>query len=525
MSRPQTSSAEVTPPPTISPKQRLVATIGMMLALALTSIDLSVVSAALPRIATDLNGLGLYSWVGVSYAVAAAVVLPIAGKLGDMFGRKPFLISGLIGFLLASFICGLAQTMTVLVAFRGVQGLFAGILMANIFTLIADIYTAERRAQMMGVFFGVSGFSMVIGPPLGGLITDSWNWRWIFYVNVPLCLAAGLAIMVGVARVRSRSSWREIDFLGVVTLVAGLVPILIGLSLAGSGHAWSSPGILVLLIGGAVLLAVFGLVEVRYAKNPIVPFSLFRTSQFTVMAVVAFFSAFAMMGAIFYVPLLLQGVLGSSATFAGSALSPMMLALMVVPPLASKAMTMISRYRFLGTAGFVCMVAGLLLLSQVTTGSGRAAVVVAMVLIGVGIGIAFPLATVVVQSAVPMKLMGVGTSQMQFWRMIAGPVSLAGLGTVMSIQIGGNYQPGGTVAPEVLSDALNLLFLIAAVVVTVGLVATLFLDEVELRKMPSMKKSKEPKEPTASEKPTESAEAEPTAAKQTPARASMPTEA
>ncbi|MGW2157697.1 MFS transporter [Nonomuraea sp. NPDC001699] len=472
-----------------STRGQLFATIGALLALALASIDVSVVGAAMPRIAADLHGLSMYAWVGVSYAVAAAVVVPIAGKLGDMFGRKPVLLVGLTGFLVASWLCGAAQTMPQLVGARGLAGLFGGVLMANVFTLLADVYTPERRTQMQGVFFGFSGLSMVIGPPLGGLITDNWSWRWVFYVNVPVGLLAIAAVLIGVPFVRSGASWRDIDFAGVVTLVAGLVPILVGLTLTGDGHAWTSPEVLALLVGGAVLLVVFYFVETRVAKNPLVPFALFRSNQVSVMAVIAFFSAFAMMGTAFYVPLLYQGVLGVSATHSGTLLIPMMLGLMLMAPIAGKAMTAMPRYRLLGVFAMAAIVAGLLILSAVGPDSGQGLPIVAMVLIGVGIGIAFPMATAVTQSAIPMEQVGVGTSQIQFWRMIAGPVSLAILGSIMSSRLGVAGQGGEGVAPTVLADALGDLFLACAIAVGIGLVASLFLKEVPLRDM-SMGRSK-----------------------------------
>lgn len=494
MSNTQASRGAAPAPEAVTGRNRMIASIGALLALALASLDVSVVSAAMPRIAEDLGGLRLYAWVGISYAVASAVIVPIAGKLGDMFGRKPFLLVGIVGFLVFSFLCGASQDMLQLVIFRGAQGLFAGCLMANIFTLVADVFPAEKRTQMQGIFFSVAGLSMVIGPPFGGFLTDTLNWRWVFYVNIPIGLLALLCIAVAVPLVRASANWRDIDFLGVVTLVAGLVPVLIALSLTGDGHAWGSPEVLVPLVGGVLLLVVFVLVETRSAANPIVPFGLFRNNQFTVMAIVAFFSAFAMMGTVFYVPLLYQGVLGVSATYSGSLVIPLTLALMVVPPIAGKALTAVPRYRYLGTLAFALMVGGLLLLATIDADSGRLLPILAMVLIGVGIGISFPMATSVVQSAVPMSQIGVGTSQVQFWRMIAGPVSLAILGFILSSQLGGAGQ--GDVAattgssPELLAAALHDLFFAAAWIVAIGLVATLFLKEVPLRDMAAMMKAR-----------------------------------
>jgi len=348
---------------------------------------------------------------------------------------------------------------------------------------------------MQGLFFGVAGLSMVIGPPLGGFITDSWSWRWVFYINVPLAVVTILAVVIGVPFVRSGASWRDIDFAGVVTLIAGVVPVLIGLTLAGNGHAWTSAAVLGPIIAGALLLVVFFFVETRSARNPVVPFALFKTNQFAVMAVIAFFSAFAMMGTTFYVPLLYQGVLGVTATHSGTLLIPLTLGLMVVGPLAGKAMTALPHYRILAVAAMAAIVAGLLMLSTIGPHSGQGVPIIAMALIGIGIGIAFPMATAVVQSAIPMSQMGVGTSQIQFWRMFAGPVALAILGSIMTAQIGVAGQAGvlggGGVSPAKLADALHGLFLTCAIAVAIGLVASFFLKEVPLRDM-SMAKKKAP---------------------------------
>lgn len=486
--------------PEITPRMRQTATAAVLLALALTSIDVSVVSTAMPHIVGDLKGLGQYSWVGVSYGVGAAVVVPIAGKLGDMFGRKPFLLAGLLGFLAASWICGAAQNMTELIVFRGLQGLFGGLLMANIFTVIADIYPPASRAQIMGVLFSVAGLSMVIGPPLGGVITDHIGWRWVFYVNVPIVAVAVLGVVVAVPYVKSQLSWRDVDFLGVVVLVAALVPLLIGISLAGDGRSWGSAEVLVPVLAGAVMLVVFYLVEARRAANPVVPVELFRINQFAVMTVMAFFSAFAMMSVLFYVPLLYQGVLGVSASFSGSLVIPLTLALMVVPPIAGKVLTKVPRYRYVGTLAFAFMFAGLLLLTTVDPDSGHFWPVASMVLVGLGIGIAFPMATTVAQSSVSMSQIGAATSQVQFWRMVAGPVSIAVLGTIMSGTTGGTHGGTAAVAPAALAHALHQLFATCAALMLVGLVATLVLREVPLRQMPKMgggRKKKPAAEPAA----------------------------
>jgi EmrB/QacA subfamily drug resistance transporter len=473
----------------ISPRVRLLATVGALMALALASIDASVVNAAMPHIVNDLKGLQLYSWVGISYGITSAVMIPIAGKLGDMFGRKFFLLTGIAGFMVFSFLCGISGTMTELVIFRGVQGLFGGILIASVFTMLGEVYERGRLAQMQGLFFSVAGLSMVLGPPVGGFITDTLGWRWVFFLNIGI----GIIPLIAVGAVpfaRTSAALRDIDYLGAITLIGGLVPILAGLSFIGDGHSVTSALVLILLVVGVVVLASFAYIETKVAANPIIPFGIFRTNQVAVMVTVGFFSAFAMSAAIFYVPLLYQGVLGVSAASSGSLLIPLTLALVIVPPLAGKALSKITHYRYLGTLAFAFMMAGLLMLTMVDANTGNVVPVVSMVLIGIGIGITFPMATSVAQSAVSMEQLGIVTSQVQFWRIIAGPSSLAILGPILSSRIGSASQVGGRVSgvsAAHLAGALHNVFLTAGLLIVIGLLATLVLKEVPLRVMPKPK--------------------------------------
>src|SRR5436309_10420391 len=206
--------------------QLVLATMGVMAALLLASLDQTIVGTALPRIIAELQGLNYYAWVTTAYLVTSTVVVPIAGKLGDMFGRKPFVLAGMIGFVGASALCGLSQNMVELVIFRGTQGLFGGMLFASVFTVLADIFPVEQRARMQGVFGGVFGLSSVIGPTVGGYLTDGPGWRWVFYVNVPVGVIAVLLVSIALPYVRSKAQIRDIDWLGGITLAIGLVPLL-----------------------------------------------------------------------------------------------------------------------------------------------------------------------------------------------------------------------------------------------------------------------------------------------------------
>lgn len=509
-------------------RQKVLATAGVMLALLLVSLDQTVVGTAMPRIVAELNGLSYYAWVTTSYLVCSTVMVPIAGKLGDMFGRKPFVIVGMLGFMASSWLCGLSQDMLMLVLFRGLQGLFGGIIFATVFTVLADIYSVEERVKMQGVFGGVFGLSSVLGPTVGGWITDSLGWRWVFYVNVPVGILAVAVVIVALPYVRSQASWRDIDFAGVAALVTGVVPLLIGLSIT-TDHAWSSPEVISLLTVAGVALVAFFLIEWRLAKNPIVPLDLFKRNQFSVSVLVAFFSSFGMFGAIIFVPLLYQGVLGLSATNSGNLLIPMFLAVFGTSTLTGQIMVRVRRYRFLGTIGMGLMIFGMVLLSQINAGSSQWEVTRDIVLLGIGLGMTFPLTIAVIQAAMPRQVVGVATSQVQFWRNLGGTVGTAIFGSILARQLGAAIQTrlaeahlppqltamlGGAGAspnailsptnlahlvaalpPELrqfvprlveafrlaLGDSLHDLFLIAAAISVIALVVTLFLKEVPLR--------------------------------------------
>jgi EmrB/QacA subfamily drug resistance transporter len=509
-------------------RQLVVATIGVMLSLLLASLDQTIVGTAMPRIVAELQGLDYYAWVTTAYLVTSTVLVPIAGKLGDMFGRKPFLLAGMIGFVSASALCGVSQNMLELVLFRGIQGLFGGVLFASVFAVLADIFPVEQRARMQGLFGGVFGLSSVIGPTIGGYLTDGPGWRWVFYVNVPVGVLAVVAVAAALPYVRSRAQLRDIDWTGCVVLAAGLVPLLIALSITRD-HAWTSPEVLALLVVAGMFLVGFFLIE-RRVGEPIVPFSLFRNNVFAVCVLVSFFSALGMFGTIIFVPLLYQGVLAVSATNSGQLLTPMMLGLIVFSTLAGQLMTRIRYYRFIGTVGAAVMIVGLLLLSQVGVHTSQWRVALDIVVVGAGLGMTFPLTFAAVQSALPRELLGVASSQVQFWRNLGGTIGTAVLGSILAkrlpdaiaTQIGALHLPaqfklpastGGSSSPQALFDPSHLatlrasvppqaaplfdgvigatraalastlheLFLIAAAIVVVALVASVFLREVPLR--------------------------------------------
>src|SRR5437016_7318736 len=246
----------------LSRQRVILATAGTMLALLLAALDQTIVGTAIPRIVADLNGLDRLAWVTTAYLVTSTTMTPIAGKLGDLFGRKPFLLVGMIGFVGASALCGLSQDMTQLIVARGVQGLFGGVLFATVFTVIGDLFPPSQRGRTAGLFGAVFGLRSIIGPTTRGFITDHWSWRWVFEVNIPVGLIAVAVVSVGLPYVRSKASWRDIDFWGALTLAAGVVPLLLGLAITRD-HAWTSPQVTGLLALSAIMLGAFVFVESR----------------------------------------------------------------------------------------------------------------------------------------------------------------------------------------------------------------------------------------------------------------------
>jgi len=490
----------------------VLATAGTMLALLLAALDQTIVGTAIPRIVADLNGLDRLAWVTTAYLVTSTTMTPIAGKLGDLFGRKPFLLAGMIGFVIASAFCGLAQDMNQLIVFRGVQGLFGGVLFATVFTVIGDLFPPDQRGRTAGLFGAVFGLSSIVGPTLGGFITDHFSWRWVFEVNIPVGIVAVLVVLAGLPYVRSKASWRDIDFWGAFTLAAGIVPLLIALSITRD-HAWTSPQVTGLLAIAAAMLAAFVFVESR-AEHPIVPLHLFKNPTFSVSMIVGFITAFGMFGSILFTPLVFQGVLGISATNSGALITPMMFGLLGASTATGFLMRRVRYYRFLGTLGVVIMIIGMWMLSQVTPSMPEWRVVVDLIVVGTGIGVTFPLYLTAVQTALPREFLGVASSQIQFWRNLGGTVGSAILGAVLANRLpdylatrlaalhlpplAGGLPSGGANAildptllaklpPSVvgairfaLSDTLHDIYLFAGLILVLALVASFFMREVPL---------------------------------------------
>ncbi len=515
---------------TVSRGRLISILIGVMLGMLLAALDQTIVGTALPRIVANLGGLEHYAWVVTAYLLASTVSIPLYGKLSDMYGRRIFFIGGMVIFLIGSALAGTSQDMTQLIIYRSIQGLGAGGMMPIALAIIGDLFPPAERGKWQGLFVAVFGLSSIIGPTLGGWITDNWGWRWVFYVNMPVgiiaILTAGFVLPKAIRRVQ-----HTIDYLGAIVLVAWAVPLLLAFSWAGAQYAWNSWQIVGLFIFAAVMLAIFIWLETR-AAEPIISPWLFKNSIFLVSVISMFLVSAGMFGAILYLPLFVQGVLGDSATNSGIVLTPMMLGFMFSSIVGGQLLSRTGRYKILAIFGFAVAAAGMFLLSRMTITTVEGEVIRNMIITGLGIGVMMSLFTIVVQNAFPYRQLGEVTAGITFFRSVGATMGVAVMGTIMTNDFQSALQsnmpqaltrlvpadrlaqlqnPQLLLAPDVmariqhdfaafgsqgqvlfhqlieairvsLATAITNVFFLGFVIMLLGLFVTLFLREIPLRK-------------------------------------------
>ncbi len=413
-------------------RRDLVLTVGgLMLGLLLAALDQTIVGTAMPRIVAELQGFQHYAWVTTAYLLTSTAVVPITGKLSDMYGRKVFLIGSAAMFVLTSALCGLSQDMTQLIVFRGLQGLAGGVLTSTVFTVISQIFPPAERGRIQGVFSGIFGLASIVGPLLGGYLTDNLSWRWVFYVNLPVGLIALTVLWFSFPNIRPVVRERRIDYLGAVTLVAGVVPLLLALSWGGNDYAWDSPTILGLFAFAAIMLVTFVWIESR-AVEPIIPLSLFRHRIVSVSVLALMLMAIGMFGTILFIPLFIQGVIGTNATQSGTVMMPMMVVMIGSSIIGGQIISRTGRYKIIGLYGMTVMTLGMFLLSGMGPDTDYLTVVRNMMIVGLGMGPTMPVFTLAAQNAVKMSQLGVVTSLTQFARSIGSTLGVAIFGTILT---------------------------------------------------------------------------------------------
>jgi EmrB/QacA subfamily drug resistance transporter len=462
---------------------------GLMTVLLLAALDQTIVATALPRIVSDIGGLTNYSWVITSYMLASTVTVPLYGKLGDVHGRRKLFMVSISIFLVGSALCGLAQNMTQLVLFRAVQGLGAGGLFPLALATVGVIVPPRDRGRYQGLIGATFAAASIAGPALGGLIVDHTTWRWIFYVNLPVGILALLVISITMPR-RTEKRPHSIDYRGFVLLAAGTTALLLALVWAGRQYSWGSAQVVGAFAAAAGLLALFTLVE-RRVQEPILPFELLR--QRTVAAGVASVAlvGMAMFGTIAFVPLFVQGVIGTSATSSGVVLTPLILGAVGMSILSGQWVSRTGRYRLNAIIGPIILGIGLFLLSRMDTSTTNGEAARNMVIAGIGLGLMMQVFVLIVQNSVPIRAMGSATALTQFSRQIGATIGVTLMGVI--VNQGLPKAVGGSGAELVhrlppglrddLASALQPAFLAAAVLCLVVLVVVIFgIREVPLRK-------------------------------------------
>ena len=514
----------------IGKRELALVLVGLMMSLFLASLNQSIVNTAVPRIVSELNGFETYAWIITAYMLTSTSVIPIAGKLGDVYGRKPFLVAGAGYFVVTTALCGLAQDMPQLIVLRALQGIGGGVLMASAFAALAYVLPPAQRARMQGLFTGVFALSSVLGPLIGGYLTDNVSWRGVFFVNVPI----GLVVMLLLWRtytehMRPSGKRQPIDILGGVVLVVVTVMLLLALSWGGHGYEWTSPLILGLFAGSILTLLLFVWLELR-AADPIVPLHVFRNNVIAISAYGATVQSMGIFGAAVFIPLFVQGVIGTSATVSGSIVAPMTITMLFASITNGQLIARTGRYKPFALGGFFVGTLGLLVLSFMGAGVSYAAMVVDMLILGLGIGFVGPTLTLASQSVSRTHELGVVTALLQFFRSVGNTIGTAIFGSILTLRFAPEVQSAlpdelaenlpdqvlvMTQSPQALVDpaqadqlraaildampaapdavdlmvgalraglagSLHWVFLSAALVFASGMVATLFLREVPI---------------------------------------------
>lgn len=497
-------------PPLLDPRRRNIVFATIVLGILLAALDQTIVGTALPTIVSDLGGAAHMSWVVTAYLLAETVATVLVGKFGDLFGRKiVFQLSAII-FITGSFLCGLATNMTLLIVWRGLQGIGAGGLMVTSMALIADVIPLRDRGKYQGAIGAVFGVSTVIGPLLGGLFTDHLTWRWAFYVNVPIAIVVVIAAARTIPSVKAAGR-PVIDYLGIALVTVGASSLILATSWGGNEYAWGSAVIIGLFALGLAALALFCLVEFR-AKEPMLPMRLFGNPVFSVCSILSFIVGFAMLGAMIYLPTYLQYVDGDSATLSGVRTLPMVIGLLAASIFSGNVVSKTGRYRIFPIVGSLVMAVGLFLLSRMGPDSGVWLESLYMLVLGLGIGLCMQVLTIAVQNTVDYTDLGTATSGVTFFRTLGSSFGTAVFGTIYANSLGPNLEDrvaeaaraGGDPAvltkasqsPQALhalpdaqsgplaqayADTLHTVFLWTVPVAVLGFLVALFLKEVKLR--------------------------------------------
>jgi len=431
----------------MSRTRTILTTVGIMVGLFMASMETTVIATAMPTIVGQLGGLAIYSWAFSAYMLTSTTTVPIYGKLSDIYGRRPIFAIAMVIFLAGSVLCGLAQSMGQLIAFRALQGLGAGGIMPLVFVIVGDIFSFEQRAKMQGLFSGVWGVSSVVGPLLGGFLVDQLSWHWVFFVNVaPGVIAMVMVWLAMEDRHVDKTVKPYVDYAGAALLSATVVSLLLGLFEMETAVGWGLIGLAVIFLIGLVIVE-------RRAPDPILPLKLFRERLFASATAHGLLSGWAMFGSLSFVPLFVQAVIGTSATEAGSTLMPMLLGWVFSSIIGSRALLYIN-YRWIILTGTSLLVIGAAMMTQANAEMSRLQAMIYLGFMGVGMGLAVSPFLIAIQSAVQKRDLGTATSTLQFSRNIGGTLGVSVMGAVLASRLATALQTAGLDPNAVSLDSL-----------------------------------------------------------------------
>ena len=489
--------------------------VGLMLGMLVAAVSQTIVSPAMPVIVSELGGIEHYSWIATSALLVSAVTVPVIGKLSDVYGRRGFYIAGLVVFMLGSILAGAAQGFWWLVAARAIQGFGMGTIMPLSQTIIGDIISARERGRYMGYIGAVFGVASIAGPLAGGWITDNFSWRWLFYVNLPFGVAA-LAFILAYLHIPHVPRRHKLDYVGFVALPIALVAVLLATTWGGTTYPWDSWQIVSLYAAGVVVLIGF-LVNEYYTAEPVLPLRLWKNSVFTLSNVSNMAISMTLFGAIFFIPVYAQGVIGVNVTNSGAVLIPLTASMIVVSIVVGRLITRTGRYKGFMLAGLLVMASGYFLLTRLEYGSTQTDLTLDMIVVGLGLGAVLQTYTLVVQNATSRGDLGVATSTTQLSRSLGATVGTAVFGTIMTngmrteipkhlpaqalrgpqaAELSDGSGVGAVLDPntlgqlpdavatgirEGLAAAMHPVFVAGLPIIAIALVATLFIKELPLR--------------------------------------------
>jgi len=462
-----------------SPREIRAVFIGLMIVLGLGALDQSIVSTALPRIVSDLGGMARLTWVVTAYVLASTSVMPLYGKLSDQYGRKPMIYVAVVTFLLGSVLCGAAQNLTQLIIFRAVQGLGAGGLLPLSQIIIGDLVPPSARGRKQGLIASVFAVCSVVGPVLGGVITDLLSWHWIFYVNLPIG-AVALAVIAGALRRPHFGQAHRIDYLGAVLLTSCTTAFLLILTLGGTEWPWRSIEV-ASLTAVTVVLAMAFVAHVRRVREPLLPLELFRNRLFVVACAVLGFTFMGLLGASVFFPLFFQIVMGVSPAYSGLLTAPLMIGVVISSLVNGHILMRSGRYKPAQLTGLSLAVAAFAALAwSAATAQPFRVIEPSLFALGLGLGLVMPTMTIAVQNALPAAHRGVGTATLAFFRSLGGLVGVTASGAILAYQL--QAAAGAAPSVTVYRNAIALTFMSGVCVVGMALVTLLFLPELPLRR-------------------------------------------